>query len=202
MTWFELFLKTANVEKHRQFFVDEESTDLDAMREWTDRDLEVLGINKTRRIKIVNFLKLPDTITAVEEEEAAAAAAPLANNATFLAASQTIIQTVHVLPSSATETLDQVFASKLRRLDHFLLRVGAHDKKRQSRQKSAVLLFVNQRVTVEKVFEHLKKSSRYTTASKGGKSDVKNGGTSTFVLNTDWFYCVNCAMQLKNEKCC
>ena len=50
MTWFDAFLRTCDIEKHRQFFVTEESTDLASMKEWTDRDLDVLGINKTRRM--------------------------------------------------------------------------------------------------------------------------------------------------------
>ena len=175
MTWFDAFLRTCDIEKHRQFFVTEESTDLASMKEWTDRDLDVLGINKSRRMKIVEFLKIPDTMT-----EAVGPPCDTTSNTsatTFLAASKTIIQTVHVMPfeDSVTVTVDQIFNHKLQRLDHFLSRVSAHDKKRGSRQKSGVLLFTNQRATVDKVFEHLKQGTRYTTASKGERSKGNYG---------------------------
>ena len=61
-TWFDAFLRTCDIEKHREYFVKEETTDLESMKELTDRDLDDMGINKTQRIKIVEFLKIPDTI--------------------------------------------------------------------------------------------------------------------------------------------
>lgn len=70
-----------------------------------------------------------------------------------------------------------MFAQKLRRLDHFLLRVAQHDKNRGARQKSSVLLFANSRETVGKLYEHMKQSVRNTATSKG-KNSVGNFGVA------------------------
>ena len=146
----------------------------DAVARWTRPSaLVIIRVNVTTERSLPTPRNQADSLGELSSA-ASSLSAPTTNSNSVLAASQTIVQRIQVLPSAPMD--DQlIFQEKLRRLIGFLDRINAHDAKQGRRQASAVLVFANTRDAVSTIHKYLRKRAgvKNRNRTKGGRQESK-----------------------------
>ena len=57
MVWFDQFIQSTRSEKYRDILIEEECTDQETLKLFSEGDLENMGIKKGARLRMLNFLK-------------------------------------------------------------------------------------------------------------------------------------------------